>query len=296
MSWYDFKPCRVERGRLLTSHGLEIKPAYGVSDLVTADTVVIPGWRVPMERPKTTFIKALQTAHGNGARLVSICTGAFALAYAGLLDGRRATTHWLHADSFRRLFPAVDVTDDALYVHDDRISTSAGSSAGLDLCLAIIREDFGIAVANTVARRMVAPVHREGGQSQYAEPIILTLDDDSFGPILDWMTAHLDQEFSVKEVASRFALSLRTFQRRFYNLTGVSPLRWLSRQRVMKARGLLEATGLSVEQIAYESGLGSAANLRKHFARHLGTTPQAYRSAFRADGVENETHMRSEKC
>ncbi len=284
--WYNFKSCRVEKGKLRTSHGLEIEPEYGISDLVTADTVLVPGWRVPVEQPGAAFIEALQAAYKNGARLVSICTGSFALAHAGLLDGHRATTHWLHADSLRRLFPLVNVTADALYVRDGRISTSAGSAAGLDLCLAIVREDFGIAVANKVARRMVAPVHREGGQSQYAEPVILTTDDDDFGPILDWMTAHLEQPFTVEEVAAKFALSLRTFQRRFGQLTGISPYRWLNQQRVMRARGLLETTDLSIEEIAFKSGLGAAANLRKHFARLLGTTPSAYRSAFHANGIK----------
>ena len=283
VNWYDYKPCRVEPGKLSSSHGLLIKPAYGIDDLMQADTVIVPGWRNPEEKPKPAFIKALQKAYLNGARIVSICTGAFVLAHAGLLDGRQATTHWLHVKLFKRLFPAVILKEDALYISDERVSSSAGSVAGLDLCLAIIRADFGINVANTVARRMVAPPHREGGQSQYAEPLILTGSDETFGPILDWMTAHLGQPFTIEQAAVRFSLSLRTFQRRFYILTGVSPHQWLSRQRVIKVRALLETTDLSIEEIAFKAGLGSSANLRKHFSRYLNTTPRAYRTAFRVN-------------
>ena len=279
--WYDYLPCRVERGTLKTNHGLEIRPKYRIADLVEADTVMVPGWRPPFDPPRPAFLRALQTAHQKGARIISICTGVFALAYAGLLDGRRATTHWFYADRFRKTFPDVSLQESALYVRDGQVYSSAGSAAGLDLCLAIVREDFGVSVANTIARRMVAPSHREGGQSQYAEPTLLTLDDDEFGPILDWMDRNLDRPFSIEEIAKRFSLSLRTFQRRFQRLTGVPPNRWLNQKRVAKARGLLEATDLSIEQVAAQSGLGSAANLRKHFANALGTTPRTYRTTFR---------------
>jgi AraC family transcriptional activator FtrA len=280
-TWYEFKPCRVESGELKSSHGFILKPAGGRSDLVHADTVLIPGWRDPQQRPKPAFLNAVIDAYENGARLISICTGAFVLGYAGLLDGRRATTHWLHTDVFKKRFPEVELMVDSLYVHDGRISTSAGSAAGLDLCLSIIRDDFGADVANLVSRRMVAPVHREGGQSQYVKPVVLESDDGDFGPVLDWMGNHLQEPISVEQIARKFAMSLRTFQRRFRNLTGTPPLVWISQQRVAKARNLLEISDLSIDQIAWESGLGSAANLRKHFARHLNVTPSAYRSSFR---------------
>lgn len=282
VAWYDFQVCRIEPGRLRTSHGLEIDPGGGLADLARADTVLVPGWRNPLECPPEPFLEILQQVHQRGARLVAICTGAFALAHAGLLDGRRATTHWLHAETLKREFPRVKVDDDALYVHDGQISTSAGSAAGLDLSLAIVREDFGVAVANTVARRMVAPVHREGGQSQYAEATTPVPEDDGLTPVFDRMLAQLDESIPLEVLAREFGYTLRTFQRRFREVTGLSPHQWLSQQRVAKARELLETTKYSVEQVASWSGLGSAANLRKHLARHLGTTPRAYRSAFRA--------------
>jgi len=217
---------------------------------------------------------------------MSICTGVFPLAYAGLLDGRSATTHWLSTEDLQRSFPKISVQEDALYLHDDappgQISTSAGSAAGLDLCLAIVRQDFGLEIANTVARRMVAPVHREGGQSQYVQAPAGIAEDEGFGPVLDWMIQHLDESLEVESLARQFGFSLRTFQRRFKELTGSSPHRWLIQQRVTKARELLESSDRSVEQVATLSGLGSAANLRKHLGHHLGTTPRAYRSAFRA--------------
>ncbi len=284
--WYTFQPCRVERGRLFSNHGLEIRPSGTLEDLATADSVLIAGWRDPSERPPEPLLDALRSAHERGARLVTICTGAFPLAYAGLLDGRKATTHWLYSDMLRGGFPRVRVEEDALYLHvrsgPGQISTSAGCAAGLDLCLAIVREDFGLTIANTVARRMVAPAHRDGGQTQYAESPVGVTDDDNFGPVLDWMVAHLDQPFGMEHVARKFGFSLRTFQRRFKEITSLSPHQWLVQQRVAKARELLESSDRNVELIATQSGLGSAANLRKHLARHLGTTPRSYRSTFRA--------------
>ncbi|MEM7349625.1 MAG: helix-turn-helix domain-containing protein [Acidobacteriota bacterium] len=284
--WYEFRPCRAEPGRLFSNHELEIHPTGNLNDLARADTLLIAGWRAPTECPPEPLLVALRRAHQRGARLVTICTGAFALAHAGLLDGRTATTHWLYAEILAKNFPRVRVDGDALYLHDrsgpGQISTSAGCAAGLDLCLAVVREDFGLTVANAIARRMVAPAHREGGQSQYAEAPAGVQDDDHFGPVLDWMLGHLDQPFAMDRIARQFGFSLRTFQRRFREITGLSPHQWLVQQRVALARELLESTDRSVEQIATQTGLGSAANLRKHLARHLGTTPRAYRSAFRA--------------
>ena len=287
-SWYEYMPCRVERGELTTTHGLTLRPAFGLKQLASADTVVIPGWRRPgdgvlhHERPKPAFLDALQTAFNHGARIISVCSGAFVLGHAGLLDGRRVAAHWLHTDELQQAFPKARVVKDSLYVHDGPISSSAGSSAGMDLCLSIIRQDFGVDVANRVARRMVAPVHREGGQSQYVEPSVLSTDDEEMGPVLDWITEHLAEPVTLNEIAEEFAMSLRTFQRRFTSLTGVAPLTWINRKRVNLARKMLEATDLSMDQIAFQSGLGSTANMRKHFFRILETTPSAYRSAFRS--------------
>lgn len=282
--WYDFKTCRVERGELTSSHGLTFRPKHGLAELERAHTVIVPGWRSPDEVPRPAFIKALQAAWKRGARIVSVCSGAFVLGHAGLLDGKRVTAHWMHADQLAQMFPKASVVRDQLYVHDGRILSSAGSSAGLDLCLSIIRNDMGVDVASTVARRMVAPTHREGGQSQYVEHAVLTTEDEELGPIIDWMTIHLSEPFAIEEVADRFAVSLRTLQRRFRNLTGQSPLNWLNHQRVNRACALLEATDLTIEQVADRSGLGSAANLRKHFDRVLKTTPSGYRSAFSSKG------------
>lgn len=287
-NWYDFKPCRVERGELRSTHGFSIQPKHGLKELAEAHTIIVPGWRRRTaehgkhEPPKPAFINALRTAYKNGARIVSVCNGVFVLGYAGLLDGKKATAHWLHTEELQRSFPKAKVIEDRLYIHDGRISTSAGSAAGLDLCLSMIRKDFGVEVANMVARRMVVPAHREGGQSQYVEPVVLATDDDDFGPVLDWMTKHLTESFTLGEIADHFAMSLRTFQRRFQNLTGYAPLTWVNHNRVTKARGMLEATELTIEQVAHRSGLGSTANMRKHFDRLLGTTPNAYRSTFRS--------------
>jgi AraC family transcriptional activator FtrA len=291
--WYDYQPCRVERGELRSSHGFTIQPKHGLSDLEKAHTIIVPGWRSPEVRspapkrsavPSSAFVRSLQTAWKNGARIVSICSGAFVLGHAGLLNGKQATAHWLHLDQLQQSFPKAKVVKDRLYVRDGRILCSAGCSAGLDLCLSIIRDDFGVDVANTVARRMVAPTHREGGQSQYAapdnRPTVLSTEDEDFGPVLDWMTSNLTEPFTLDQVADQFALSLRTFQRRFRHLTGQAPLAWVNHQRINKARAILETSDLSIEQVADRSGLGSAANLRKHFKRVLGTTPRAYRSAF----------------
>lgn len=279
--WYDFQPCRVESGDLISNQQTTLKPRFGRSRIIESDTVLIPGWRNPKEKPKPAFLNAVTGAYENGARIVSICTGAFVLGYAGILDGQRATTHWLHAEYFRQCFPKVELVSDALYIHDGRVSTSAGSAAGLDLCLSLIRKDFGIEVANTVSRRMVAPMHREGGQSQFEEPVLLNSMEGEFGMVLDWMMRHLDEPISIRQIAKKFSMSLRTFHRRFQDVTGLSPLAWISKHRILNARNMLEATDLTIEEISIQTGLGSAMNLRKHFFRELGVTPSTYRSSFR---------------
>ena len=293
--WYDFLPCRVEPGRLSSSHGFGMDPPGDLEDLATADSVIVTGWRDVEEVPPAPFVEALRHAQSRGARLMSICTGAFALGHAGVLDGRTATTHWLWTRAFREMFPHVVLEEDALYVLDDsrpaHILTSAGCAAGLDLCLALIREDFGLRIANTVARRMVAPVHREGGQAQYIECPAGVTSDERFGPVLEWMIEHLEEPWTIEEVGRRFGFSLRTFQRRFRELTGLSPHQWWVQQRLAKARELLEASDFSIEQVASRSGLGSAANMRKHIAQYLGTTPRNYRSAFQAETQGRRPHV-----
>ena len=229
------------------------------------------------------MLDALRAAAARGARVASICTGAFALAYAGLLDGRRATTHWFAADELARRFGAVDVEQNSLYVEDGRILTSAGLSAGIDLCLHIVRSDHGERIGSRVARAMVAAPHRDGGQAQFIERALPeTPGDDSLEPVRRWALDHLDEPLDVATLARRAAVSPRTFARRFVAETGTTPLRWLNTQRVLEARRLLEHTDLDVEQVAARSGFGSAPSLREHFRRATATTPTAYRRAFAA--------------
>jgi transcriptional regulator GlxA family with amidase domain len=228
-----------------------------------------------------------------GARMASLCSGAFVLAAAGLLDGWRATTHWPHADTLARRHPEVEVDASVLYVDDGDVLTSAGRSAGLDLCLHLVRRDLGAHVANQVARRMVVPAHRPGGQSQYIEMPVPDRDEGGLGPLLQWATAHLDRPLTVDDLAQRAAMSTRTFLRRFHAATGTTPLRWLLDQRPARAQALLESTDLPIDQVGERSGLGSAANLRRHFGLNVGVTPSEYRRAFRGDRAPTAQDRRS---
>ncbi|WP_281289400.1 GlxA family transcriptional regulator [Nocardia ninae] len=228
-------------------------------------------------------MRCLRHAHDRGARLVSICTGAFALAHAGVLDGRRATTHWARADELATRFPAVDVDRDVLYVDHGDVATSAGAGAGIDLCLHLVRTDHGAGYAAQVARRMVMPPHREGGQLQYAAPPHPTQIDGSLAPLLEWATERLGDPLTVEDLAARATVSPRTLARRFTDQLGIGPGQWLLAQRIAAARELLEISDLPVEAVARHVGLSSATNLRRRFLRALGTTPGAYRRAFRTD-------------
>lgn len=284
--WYDFKVCAGEPGPLRSEHGFVIETPYGLDDLVKADTVVIPATHRGDDEYPPGVIEAVQEAHRRGARLLSVCTGAFLLAEAGLLDGRRATTHWAHAEEMARTFPAVDVDPRVLYVDEGDVLTSAGTASGIDLCLHVVRKDYGAEVANALARRMVVPPHRDGGQAQYVDmpvPISDCPADDPLARVLGWMQEHLDQPLSVEELARQAHMSPRNFARRFRAVTGTTPHQWLLGQRVMLAQRLLETTDESVEFIADRCGMGSAANLRFHFQRVVGTSPLAYRRTFRQD-------------
>ena len=224
------------------------------------------------------MLDALRAAHGRGARVVSLCAGAFVLAGAGLLDGRRATTHWMFADLLAREHPDIDVDRSVLYVEDDGIFTAAGTAAGIDLCLHLVRLDLGVEAANQVARRMVVPPHRDGGQAQYiAAPLPAGGPADTLAPLLDWMVEHLDEPLVIADLAQRASMSERTFARRFVAATGETPLQWLLAQRVLHARHLLETTDLSVDLVANACGFATAAGLRTHFQRQVGTSPTAYR-------------------
>lgn len=276
---YEFGVCAETPGPVPTSAGYTMSVTQGLSALATADTVVIPGW-APVEAPLPARVRrALLRAHARGARLVTICSGVFALARTGLLDGRSATTHWARADQLRREFPEVIVEEDALYVDHGDVATSAGAGAGIDLCLHLVRRDHGAAHAALVARHMVMPPHRDGGQVQYAPP---TAPADALDGLLDWAGARLATPLSVGLLATRLSVSPRTLARRFADQLGTSPGAWLLARRVAEARTLLEETDLPVEAIAARVGLTSAVNLRRRFRALVGTTPGAYRRAFRS--------------
>jgi AraC family transcriptional regulator, transcriptional activator FtrA len=270
--WYRFITCGVNSGPIRSEVGFSILPSHGLRALRRASTIVIPPIRSGWVGPEV--LDELRRAHARGARLVSLCTGAFILAQAGLLDGRTATTHWSHADDLARQYPTVTVDPNVLYIDDGNILTSAGSAASMDLCLHIVRCDYGAAIANTVARHLVVPPHRDGGQAQFiSEPVPPVSDHDPFAETFAWIQEHLDEPITVEGLAAKAAMSPRTFARRFRAATGTTPHRWLSRQRVLLAQRLLESTDLSVEDIAWRCGLGTATNLRVQFASVVRASP-----------------------
>jgi len=230
--------------------------------------------------PPLELLEALRKAYARGARIASICTGAFTLAAAGLLDGRRATTHWMHAAELTERWPAVQLDPNVLYTQDERIFTSAGECAGLDLCLHLVRLDHGSHIANTLARRMVIPPHREGGQAQYIDQPLPSGESTSLAPVLDWARTQLHRPLTIDDLAVRAAMSKRSFLRHFRAATGTTPLQWLVHERVARARDLLETTNDTVERIAEQCGFGSAQSLRVHFTRINQTTAYRYRQAF----------------
>jgi len=283
--WYRFLVCAAEQPPIVTAAGFSIDGVRGVQALRSADTIVVPVSHRDNDVP-AALIDALQRAHRRGARILSMCTGAFVLAAAGLLDGRRATTHWSHAAELAARYPKVLVDPNVLYVDDGDILTSAGTAAGVDLCLHVVRQDFGARVANAVARRMVVPPHRDGGQAQFVEePIPRPGDGDLFGAALAWLERHLDEPVTVEDLARRAAMSSRTFARRFRAATGTTPHQWTLRQRVLAAQHLLETTDEPVEVVASRCGFGTATGLRQHFQRSLRTSPAAYRRTFRQPSV-----------
>ncbi|MFG2146145.1 GlxA family transcriptional regulator [Streptomyces sp. NPDC048696] len=286
---YAFQVCTERPGPLPTTVGYTMLVDAGLGALEQADTVVVPGWQPTGAEVSPAILDALRAAHRRGARVVSICTGAFVLARAGLLDGRRATTHWSRTAKLAADFPAVDVASDVLYVDHGDVATSAGSGAGIDLCLHLVRSDHGSAHAAEIARSMVLPPHREGSQLQYAvRPTPARTADESLAPLLDWATTQLHTPLTLDRLAERAKLSGRTLARRFTEQLGTSPGQWLLRQRLDAARVLLEQTDLPVEAIATRVGLASAVNLRRRFRAALGTTPGAYRRTFGERGERAE--------
>ena len=276
--YYEFEVCTDRPGAVPTSAGYALSVTRGLSALDSADTVIIPGW-LPVETPLSGPVRrALIRAHTRGARLVTICSGVFALARTGLLDDRSATTHWARAAQLAREFPQVRVQPDRLYVDHGDVATSAGAGAGIDLCLHLVRSDHGAAHAALIARHMVMPPHRDGGQVQYAPPQPVR---DGLDGLLEWAEARLETSLTVADMAAHLNVSPRTLTRRFTDQLGVGPGAWLLSRRVAQARVLLEESDLPVEAVADRVGLGSAVNLRRRFHDQVGTTPGAYRRAFR---------------
>ncbi|WP_426239219.1 transcriptional regulator FtrA [Pararhizobium sp. DWP1-1-3] len=279
--WYQFKSVSLEDQVLHACGGLTVAATGTATDLHEAGTIIVPGWRGPDAPVPDQICDALVRAHKNGARIISICGGAFVLAAAGLLDGRRATTHWRFAEGLAQRYPAIALDANCLYIDEGDILTSAGSSAGIDLCLHIVRSDFGAELANTVARRLVMYSHRQGGQSQFIErPVPVKREADRLSSILDHIQAKLRHPHTVSSLARHAGMSERTFQRRFHSLTGLPPLKWILRERLEQARILLETGSTALDDIASVTGLGSAENLRFQFARHYGVSPLIYRNRF----------------
>lgn len=282
--WYEFDVVSVDPGPLRALGGLRLEAGTDVGRIAAAGTVVLPGWRDRAEPPPVALLDALRAAHGAGARIMSICSGVFALAATGLLDGLAATTHWRYTDELRRRHPAIEVRPDVLYVDNGQLLTSAGSAAGIDLGLHLIRRDHGTAVANQVARRLVVAPHRDGGQAQFIGAPVAPAGSPTLAPTADWVEHHLTEELTVAQMARHAAMSPRTFARRFRADFGVTPHHWLVQRRVARAKELLETTDSSIEQIAQACGFGGAALLRHHFQAEALTSPRAYRNAFRAAG------------
>jgi transcriptional regulator GlxA family with amidase domain len=283
---YRFALAAAERGRVRTSSGFDVVVDGGVRTIGRADTVVVPGYAPTDPPPPEPVLRALRSAARRGARVMSICTGAFALAHAGLLDDRRATTHWRSAEALAARFPAIDVDPDVLFVDEGDILTSAGVAAGIDLCLHVVRRDHGAAVAAALARQTVVAPHRDGGQAQFVDlplppPVERTTD---LAGTRAWALERLGEPLDVPTLAAHALVSPRTFARRFRAETGTTPHRWLLSQRILEARRALESTDASIEHVASSAGFGSAASLRAHFKRETGVSPTAYRRTFAVAG------------
>lgn len=283
--WYRFAVAGAEPGPLRAAGGITVGVDGGLDLLARAGTVVVPGWRAAEAPVPEALCGALRGAHAAGARVLSLCSGAFVLAAAGLLRGRRATTHWRYFDALAARHPDLTLVPDVLYVDEGSVLTAAGSAAGLDLCLHLVRRDWGPQAANAVARRLVVPPHRDGGQAQYVErPVPRERAGGSrLAGLLDRMRSGLDEDWPIERLAAEAAVSPRALHRRFQEATGASPGAWLVAERLGRARELLEGTALRVEEVATASGFGTAATLRHHFRRSLGTSPGAYRARFSTD-------------
>jgi AraC family transcriptional activator FtrA len=280
--WYEFLVVAAGDRRVRTQTGFVIEAPHDLAALDRADTIVVPGWSSPEADPSAELVAALQRAHSRGVRIVSICTGAFVLAAAGLLDGRRATTHWLFVDELQRRYPAVELDPSVLYVADGTIMTSAGTAAGIDLCLHIVTSDYGADVAAAVSRRMLMPLHRSGGQAQYVDTPVPQALGDEITELLAWAVARIPAGLSVDDLARHSAVSPRTLTRRFRQATGLAPGEWLQGERLRLARRLLETSDDSIERVSQNAGYDTTVAMRAQFVRRLQTSPRAYRRTFRA--------------
>ena len=297
---YDFAVVAGEPGPLRSANGFAIETPHGLDRLEHADLVAVTAMAnaridsAPADYPEP-LLEALRRCVARGAMVLSVCNGAFVLGAAGLLDGRRCTTHWKHASALARNFPDAKVDPAVLYVDEHPVITSAGTAAGIDACLYLVRREQGSRVANGIARRMVVPPHRDGGQAQYVERPLGEPACDTMQDLLTWMNEHLDEPVSVDQLAARALMSARTFARRFVQETGTTPQRWLTGQRIPLAQQLLEETDLTVDEVAGRAGFGNATALRHHFRQWRSTTPLAYRRTFRDQTVTSDSGADSEK-
>ena len=274
---FDYRVCAETPGPLDSRNGTTVTAAFGLEAAADADLIAVPA-SSSARTPSPAVVQVLRDAVDRGAWVMSVCSGAFTLGAAGILDGRDCTTHWQHAGELAHEHPLARVDPDVLYVRDGTVITSAGTAAGIDAALYLVRTELGSAVATTIARRMVVPPHRDGGQRQFIDRPVPATTAESLGPVLAWMLEHLDEAFTVDDLARRSAMSPRTFARRFVAETGTTPHQWVTDQRVLRARQLLEDTDLPVEVVARDAGFGSAALLRHHFTRCTGITPTAFRT------------------
>ena len=279
--WYRFSVVGLGEGPVRIGPGFLFPATDDPGALAHADTVIVPACADVHDDPPEQLVAAVRAAHERGARLVSLCSGAFILAAAGVLDGRRATTHWMHAAELARRYPSVHVDPSVLYVDEGNVITSAGTAAGIDACLHVVRIDHGAAVAADLARRLVTPPHRQGGQAQYARGTA-TADDDWLAPLMEWAYAQLGAPLTIADVAAQAGLSVRALERRFTRTIGTSPLHWLLLQRVRRAQEMLETTSAPIETVATACGFGTATNMRAHFKKHTGVAPAAYRRTFQS--------------
>jgi len=285
--WYRFLVVAAGDSPVRTQTGFDLSTPYTLRHLDEAETIVVPGWSDPNDLPSDALCDALRAAHARGTRVVSLCTGAFVLAEAGLLAGRRATTHWMYVDRLRARHPDVELDPDVLYVVDGNVMTSAGTAAGIDLCLHIVALDHGQEVAIAVARRLVMPPFRAGGQAQYADnPIATDGLGEPLSAVLDWARDRLGAGITTADLAGRAAMSPRTLTRRFHDAAGIPPGEWIQRERLRLAQRMLETTEQPIDLVARHAGYGSVTAMRAQFARRLHTSPRSYRGTFRANGAE----------